>query len=73
MHRTVERSKISESDSDLYYYLSIDDKTVSKGHDYISILYDVATGIVLKVVEGCIKESVDELCKNILNSYKKNM
>ena len=71
MHRAVERGISRRSDSDRYYYLSIDEKAVHKGHEYISILSDEATGIVIEVVDGRTKESVDELCKNGLNQAQR--
>lgn len=54
-----------------YYYLSIDEKAVHKGHDYISILSDEATGVVIDVVGGRTKESVDKLCKDALSENQK--
>lgn len=48
-----------------HYYLSIDEKAVRKGHEYISILSDEQTGVVIEVVEGRTKESVDTLCQSL--------
>jgi len=39
--------------------LSIDEKAVHKGHDYIGILSDEQSGMVLEVVEGRTEDSVD--------------
>ena len=72
MHRAVERGMSRRVESDRYYYLSIDEKSVHKGHDYISILSDEATGIVIEVVEGRTKESVDKLCKEGLSEAQRN-
>jgi transposase len=41
----------------------IDEKAVHKRHDYISILSDEQTGIVIDVIEGRSGESVEELCQ----------
>ena len=67
MHRTVERGMSRRDKAERYYYLSIDEKAVHKGHDYISILSDEATGVVIDVVGGRTKESVDKLCKDALS------
>ena len=67
MHRAVERGMSRRDKAERYYYLSIDEKAVHKGHDYISILSDEATGVVIDVVGGRTKESVDKLCKDALS------
>ena len=71
MHRSVKRGMQRRAVSERYYYLSIDEKSVHKGHDYISILSDEATGIVIEVVEGRTKESVDKLCKEGLSEAQR--
>lgn len=72
MQRSVERGMSRRDKSDRYYYLSIDEKSVHKGHDYISILSDEATGVVIEVVEGRTKESVDKLCKEGLSEAQRD-
>ena len=67
MHRAVERGMSRRDPAERYFYLSIDEKAIHKGHDYISILSDEATGVVIDVVGGRTKESVDKLCKNALS------
>jgi len=62
MHRFVERGLANRSVDERYYYLSIDEKAVHKGHNYISVLSDEGSGIVIDVVEGRTKESTDKLC-----------
>jgi transposase len=71
MHRSVERGMKRRDPTELYQYLSIDEKAVHKGHDYISILSDESCGIVLDVVEGRTKESVDKLCKICLSEEQR--
>jgi transposase len=65
MHNFVDKGMKNRSLDDRYYYLSIDEKAVLKGHQYISILSDEATGVVIDVVEGRKKENVDELCQKL--------
>lgn len=65
MHNFVERGMSRRSEDDRYYYLSIDEKAVHKGHEYVSILSDEATGVVVDVVEGRKKADVDTLCNTL--------
>lgn len=67
MHRSVDRGMSRREPTDRYYYLSIDEKSVQKGHEYISVLSDEAAGFVIDVVEGRSKESVDSLCTERLS------
>lgn len=65
MHNFVDRGMSKRSQDERYYYLSIDEKSVSRGHDYFSILSDEGTGVVIDVVEGRTKQSVDNLCNKL--------
>jgi transposase len=71
MHQAVEFGLSRRSGDERYYYLSIDEKAVHKGHDYISILSDEQSGIVLDVVAGRSDDSVDELCQTALNEEQR--
>ena len=46
MQRAVDLGLLRRNSDDRYYYLSIDEKAVQKGHEYISILSDEQTGVV---------------------------
>ena len=70
MHRSVERGLKVRSADERYYYLSIDEKAVKRGHTYVSILSDEATGVVIDVVEGRTKESVDNLCTSLTEEQR---
>ena len=72
MQRSVELGLSRRSSDDRYYYLSIDEKAVQKGHDYISILSDEQTGVVLEVIQGRTEDSVDELCQIALTEGQRN-
>jgi transposase len=67
MQRAVELGISRRSLSERYYNLSIDEKAVHKGHDYISILSDEQSGTVIDVVAGRSDDSVDELCQTALS------
>jgi transposase len=71
MQRSVERGMKRRDKTEIYQYLSIDEKAVHKGHDYISILSNESSGIVLDVVEGRTKESVDKLCEITLSEEQR--
>ena len=72
MHRSVERGMQRRDNTEVYEHLSIDEKAVHKGHEYISIISDEASGIVLDVVEGRDKKSVDKLCKMALTPMQRD-
>jgi transposase len=72
MHRGVKLGLSRRSKDERYYYLSIDEKAVHKGHNYISILSDEQGGTVLDVVEGRSDDSVDELCQTALTEDQRD-
>jgi transposase len=71
MHQAVNLGLSRRSNEDRYYYLSIDEKAVHKGHDYISILSDEQSGTVIDVVAGRSEDSVDELCQTALTAEQR--
>ena len=71
MHRSVERGMKRRDPTEVYQYVTIDEKAVHKGHDYISILSDESCGIVVDVVEGRTKEGLDKLCKVSLSESQR--
>ena len=44
MHRSVERGMQRRDNTEVYEHLSIDEKAVHTGHEYISIISDEASG-----------------------------
>jgi len=72
MQRAVDLGLSRRNSDDRYYYLSIDEKAVQKGHEYISILSDEQTGVVLEVIDGRGDDSVDELCQTALTEEQRN-
>jgi transposase len=72
MHNAVKIGLSRRSPDERYYYLSIDEKSVHKGHDYISILSDEQTGIVIDVIEGRDTSAVDELCQTALSDKQRS-
>jgi len=71
MHRSVEIGLRRRDPKERYYYLSIDEKAILKGHKYITVLSDEQSGIVLDVIEGRSDESVEELCQTALNEQQR--
>lgn len=73
MQKFVDRGLTNRSLDDRYYYLSIDEKAVQRGHEYISVLSDESTGVVIDVIEGRTKESVDKLCQKLTVAQRKEV
>ena len=71
MHKAVERGLKKRSKNIIYKHISIDEKAVKKGHEYISIMSDEMTGVVIGVVEGRTKESAKELCTTALTEHQR--
>jgi transposase len=73
MHRSVSRGLERRDKSDIYPHLSIDEKATKKGHHYLSILSDERTGVVIEVVSGRTKKSVDDLCVKLSQKQRKSV
>lgn len=61
MERSVAFGLSLRRSTQSHRHLSIDEKSFHKGHDYVSILSENETGIVLDVVGGRKKENVKQL------------
>jgi len=72
LYRGVERGKQRRSKKLFYAHISIDEKAVKRGHEYISILSDEQTGVVIGATAGRKKTSVDMLCKEWLTNTQRN-
>lgn len=72
MHRSVALGLSRRSNDERYYYLSFDEKAVRKGHNYITVLSDEQTGLVIDVIEGRSDESVDEICQTALTQEQRD-
>ena len=68
MHKSTARGLQKRSKNIIYKDISIDEKAVKKGHEYISILSDEQTGIAIGAVSGRTKESVKKLCTEALTA-----
>ena len=73
MHKSVAIGLSRRTGNEEYYYLSIDEKSVRKGHEYISILSDEQTGIVIDVVAGRDTESTRKLCKSLNDKQREKV
>jgi transposase len=71
MHRSVIRGLKRRDPDARYYYLSLDEKAVHKGHSYITVLSDEHTGTVIDVIEGRSDDSVEELCQTAMNDIQR--
>ena len=72
MHRSVKRGLKLRDPNERYYYLSIDEKAVLKGHKYITVLSDEQSGVVLDVIEGRTDDSVEELCQTAMHESQRD-
>jgi len=72
MHRAVAIGLRNRDPDERYYYLSFDEKSVKRGHDYITVLSEENTGIVIDVISGRSDESVEELCHTALNQAQRD-
>jgi transposase len=72
MHLSVALGLSRRSVDDRYYYLSFDEKSVKNGHEYITVLSDAETGVVIDVIEGRSDDSVDELCQTSLTETQRD-
>jgi len=71
MYRAVERGLKRRSKNTVYKHISIDEKSIKKGHEYISILSDEMTGVAIGAIEGRTKKSVDDLCTTSLTEKQR--
>ena len=63
MHRATERGLKKRGSDTIYTQLSIDEKSFKKGHNYVSVLSNPDTGLIVDVSEGRTKKS----CKDFEN------
>ncbi len=66
LYRGVERGLKRRSKKLEYQHISIDEKAIGRGHEYITVLSDEQSGVVIGAVEGRKKSSVDKLCSEWL-------
>jgi transposase len=71
MNQAVEVGLSRRDPDERYYYLSIDEKSVRRGHQYVTILSEESSGIVVDVIEGRSDDSVEELCQTALTSKQR--
>jgi transposase len=73
MVRAVEVGLSRRTGDERYYYLSIDEKAVHRGHDYVSVLTDEMTGVVIGVEKGRTKRSAGRLCRGMSEAQRKDV
>ena len=62
MLRAVTRGMSKRSRYETYEHLCMDEKSVGRGQNYVSILYDGDTGKVIDAIEGRGAENAEKLC-----------
>lgn len=72
MLRAVERGLEQRDKNRVYKHVCMDEKSIRRGHEYVSMLYDGETGQVIEVESGRKSESVDNLCTRALTEEQRN-
>lgn len=72
MHNATQRGLERRDANEVYKQLSIDEKSFQKGHNYVTVLSDPNSGIVLDVVKDRTKEATKELLNKSLTEYQKS-
>lgn len=72
MLRAVERGLEKRDRNRIYKHVCMDEKSIRRGHEYVSMLYDGETGQVIEVESGRKSESVDNLCTKALTEEQRN-
>jgi transposase len=72
LYRGVARGLKRRSKRLEYQHISIDEKSIGKGHNYLSILSDEQTGVVIGAVQGRRKVSVDGLCSKWMTKSQRS-
>lgn len=72
MLRAVERGLEKRDKNHIYKHVCMDEKSIRRGHEYVSMLYDGETGHVIEVESGRKSESVDKLCTKALTEEQRN-
>ena len=72
MLRAVERGLEKRDKNRIYKHVCMDEKSIRRGHEYVSMLYDGETGQVIEVESGRKSGSVDNLCTKALTEEQRN-
>ena len=64
MERAVKRGMLKRDKNYIFKHVCIDEKSVGKGHNYITIAYDGDDGSVIDCTEGRKGENVNTLCNS---------
>jgi len=67
MKKAVMRGLSSRSKANIEY-LGVDEKSMKRGHNYITIMYDLKQGIVLDAIEGRKEESAIKVMESVKNN-----
>ena len=73
MIRAVERGLKKRDKIRVYKHVCMDEKSIRRGHEYVSMLYDGETGHVIEVEAGRTTKSVDNLCTKALTKEQRNV
>ncbi|MBL4745623.1 MAG: ISL3 family transposase [Flavobacteriaceae bacterium] len=72
IHTSVKRGLSKRSENQRFPHLSIDEKAFKKGHNYVTVVSDPSTGIVIDVAEGRTKKETKILLEKIVNEINRD-
>lgn len=71
MERAVARGLARRDPNKIYEHVCMDEKSIRRGHEYVTILYDGTDGTVIEVEEGRTKKSTKSLCTKALSKEQR--
>jgi transposase len=72
IHVASQRGIERRSKNTIYEQLSLDEKAFQKGHNYVTVLSDPITGIVIDAVKDRTKKACKTLLNNALSEFQKS-
>lgn len=72
MLRAVERGLSRRDKRHVYKHVCMDEKSIRRGHEYVSMVYGGESGHVIEVEAGRTSKSVDNLCVKALAEEQRN-
>ena len=72
IHTSSQRGLERRNKNTIYKQLSLDEKAFQKGHQYVSVLSDPVTGVLIDIVKDRTKKSCKLLLNNALSAFQKS-
>ena len=72
IHVASQRGIERRDKNTVYQQLSLDEKAFQKGHNYVTVLSDPMTGVVIDIVKNRTKKACKMLLENALSEFQKS-